>query len=589
MFYVDTPTSENKKKHPLRHIVPVVALFLTLFFITLVAWRTTNRSVSTEQQQAVNRKSQEAAGAIRNRLQMYEQLLQAGTGLLHASDKVTRAEWGNFVAGFTMPESYPGVRALGLISIIPKEQLSDYEAAIRADDLPNFSVFPAGDRPLYTSVKYVEPYNESNKTIVGFDMYTDTQRQKAMNLARDTSKPSLSSEITLYQQNPASAQQQGFILFSPVYGAPAVPTLVEQRRASLTGYTYALFHSDSLFEALLKDVPFEGYQLQVYDGNQFNGKLLYSNGSDDKIRSYAAHRTQELTFDNTSWSIVVHQITPAKTGTPSSRPLSILLIGTFISVLLTSFLYLLLQSRSRSLQYREEKAVQDAKDELLALASHQLRTPATGVKQYIGLLREGYAGNLTNQQKELIERAYDSNERQLGTINEMLFVARADAGRITIHPKSFDIAGMVNDMMQEHEETINDKLQVLKTSIPKKPLIINADQGMLRMALENILNNASKYTPPHGTITLELKKKDDRISFQVTDTGVGVSEEDQELLFKKFSRIPNELTNQVSGSGIGLYLCKTIIDAHHGSITFGPNHNHGSIVRVLLPITHNPA
>jgi two-component system, OmpR family, phosphate regulon sensor histidine kinase PhoR len=226
---------------------------------------------------------------------------------------------------------------------------------------------------------------------------------------------------------------------------------------------------------------------------------------------------------------------------------------------------------------------QDAKDEFLALASHQLRTPATGVKQYIGMLKEGLAGPLTELQQKLIEKAFDSNERQLSIINQMLFVARADSEEVIIDEGKINIAALLQDIVDEQQGTFGNKQQLCTLKIPDENIILVGDEQYLRMAIENVVSNAAKYTPESGSIKITLKDNAKNITIEVRDSGVGVADEDKNLLFKKFSRIPNDLSATVSGSGLGLYLVKKVLEAHHGRVTFKSKPGEGSRVKMMFP------
>ena len=226
---------------------------------------------------------------------------------------------------------------------------------------------------------------------------------------------------------------------------------------------------------------------------------------------------------------------------------------------------------------------QEAKDDFLALASHQLRTPATGVKQYIGMLKEGLAGPMSDLQIKLINKAYESNERQLNIINEMLFVARADSGQIKIQENLINLNGLLQDIVDEQQVIFTSKKQKRKIDLPERNVFLVGDIQYLRMALENLISNASKYTPDGGRVEVSLSDSTDEIIIQVYDTGVGVDKEDEGLLFKKFARISNKLSSEVSGTGLGLYLVKKVIEAHHGRIEFHSKIGVGSKVKVIMP------
>lgn len=267
-----------------------------------------------------------------------------------------------------------------------------------------------------------------------------------------------------------------------------------------------------------------------------------------------------------------------------SRPINVLWGGMLFSTFVAGFIYLLLLNRTRHLSERESEEIQSAKDELLALASHQLRTPATGVKQYLGILREGMAGQLNVEQTEVLEKAYASNERQLGTINEMLVVAKADNGHLDIQMQAVDINHLVNEIVDEARDYADKRSHHLNVYLSKQPMYIMGDREYLRMAIENVISNANKYTPDGGTVTITLLKKKGNVEVIIRDNGVGVAKQDFHMLFEKFSRIPNKLTRQVGGSGIGLYLAKKIIHQHNGTIGFESTHGEGSVCSIRLPI-----
>ncbi len=199
------------------------------------------------------------------------------------------------------------------------------------------------------------------------------------------------------------------------------------------------------------------------------------------------------------------------------------------------------------------------------------------------MLQEGYAGELNDKQKTYLEKAQQSNERQLGTINEMLMVARADAGHLEIQKSNFDLNKLVEDVISEQLFDINARSQTIKSYVPKDHINLNADERFMRMAIENVISNATKYTPNGGEITVTLLRKKSKIHIAVRDTGVGVAKADAPLLFQKFSRIPNELTSKVGGSGIGLYLAQKIVRAHDGEIVFDSRTDQGSVFTIILP------
>ncbi len=155
-------------------------------------------------------------------------------------------------------------------------------------------------------------------------------------------------------------------------------------------------------------------------------------------------------------------------------------------------------------QNEELQALSRSKDEFVALASHQLRTPATAVKQYLGMVLQGFVGEVDPVQEELLAKAFESNERQIQIINQILNAARADTGKLVMTPTLVDLAALVRGVGDEMRHDIEAHEHAFTMLLPDTPVQTRADIGYLRMAIENIIHNASIYTPDGGAIALKL-------------------------------------------------------------------------------------
>ena len=231
----------------------------------------------------------------------------------------------------------------------------------------------------------------------------------------------------------------------------------------------------------------------------------------------------------------------------------------------------------------EELRLDQAKEEFVSLASHQLRTPATAVKQFIGMIKEGYAGEMNPDQQSFINDAYESNERQLRVIDDLLSVARADSGRMKLLLDNTDIKALVIEVLNEQNATISERRQQLNFHSSGKKLNANVDVSKMRMVIENLVSNASKYTPEGGEISVSLSGSIHNIQIIVNDNGVGIATDDIKKLFQRFSRINNQLSTKVGGTGLGLYLAKMIVELHHGTINATSILGQGTVFTVKIP------
>lgn len=584
MFYVEKLHRDNKKELAMIHIGPPIIVLIAFLSITVWTWLDATQTVEQTRRQNLSAHMEETETNIQDRINSYEDILRSGSGLFKNSSNVSRTDWKNFIETFDINTRYPGLQGIGYAEIIQPNQLPSHEAKYRDKAFSNYNVYPTDERSPAVSVVYLEPQSPENNKAIGYNMYSDQARRNAINQAQTTGEPTISEVVTLVQDKD-DRQQPGFLMFVPVYRLGTELKTEQDRQKNSIGFIFAAFRSNDLLAALTRDDPAAGYAFQIYAKSSDSDSLLYQTPNFSAIESgkTTTFAEETITLNNQEWIVKGTVDDAVISGNEASRPTTILVLGVIFSVLLSFLIYILIIDRTRALANKETLEIQNAKDELLALASHQLRTPATGVKQYLGLLREGYAGPLNKDQRLYIKKAYESNERQLNTINQMLFVARSDAGKIKLTIRHLDIGALLRDILEEQRSSLKEKRHKLKTDIPDHPVDLYGDEQYLRMAFENIIGNAIKYTEEGGKISVSVAPAGKDVKITVEDNGVGVNQEDLPLLFRKFSRIPNELTSKVAGSGIGLYLTKSIIKAHNGRISFESVVNIGSSVTIILP------
>jgi signal transduction histidine kinase len=230
-----------------------------------------------------------------------------------------------------------------------------------------------------------------------------------------------------------------------------------------------------------------------------------------------------------------------------------------------------------------EQELEQAKSNFVSLASHQLRTPATEVKMLLALLKDGYVGELTGKQSDMVAKAYRVNERQMKIANDLLGVARIDAGKIKLRKQSLELGQWLGDIVQDIRPVLQDKKQQLVFKPLKKSVVVRADPERLHLVIENLIDNASKYTPAGGKVTLRYSAGASQAVISVRDTGVGIAKSNQQKMFEIYTRIDNRLSPQVGGSGLGLYLVKKLVDLHRGRVEVHSRLGRGSTFRIHLP------
>lgn len=236
-----------------------------------------------------------------------------------------------------------------------------------------------------------------------------------------------------------------------------------------------------------------------------------------------------------------------------------------------------------SLERDELIRIGKAKDEFIGIASHQLRTPATAVKQYIGLLLNGIGGPLGSDQRRFLETAYASNERQLKLINDLLKTAQIDSDTYELSRSPHDVISLLRNTVAALEPIFDQRKQNVVTEGLDKEIVATVDPIEMDLVFSNLLENASKYSHDGGTITVRVQSTRQSIKLSISDEGVGIAKEDQRKIFDKFTRIANELSDETIGSGLGLYWVRHIVELHDGDITVTSRAGKGSTFTVTLP------
>jgi signal transduction histidine kinase len=230
-----------------------------------------------------------------------------------------------------------------------------------------------------------------------------------------------------------------------------------------------------------------------------------------------------------------------------------------------------------------ERALESTKNEFLSLASHQLRTPATNVKQYLGLLMDGYMGDLSEQQRNALQIAYKNNESEISIMNNLLDVAKLDLERIQLHKKITNIMSTARHVVSDHAVVAKEKQQKIELEGPKQ-VMASVDESYIRGVLENLIDNAIKYSKPGTHIHVSVSREQDNAIIAVSDQGIGIRKRDYVKLFNKFSRLDNEFSANSQGSGLGLYWVKQIVGLHRGTVDVNSREGKGSVFTVRLPV-----
>jgi signal transduction histidine kinase len=232
---------------------------------------------------------------------------------------------------------------------------------------------------------------------------------------------------------------------------------------------------------------------------------------------------------------------------------------------------------------RERDRVEQMKDDFVLTVSHELRTPVTVVK--------GFAEMLTAQRKGLNSRQYEAAEviaesagQLQKMINDLLDLARSDAGKLRIEPEAMAVRPLAQSIGRQMRPNFENKDQRFTVSVEKDLPEIEADAGRIGQVLANLLTNANKYAPEGAQVRLAATQVGDEVEFAVSDDGPGLDEEQLEHVFDRFWRADSTETQSVGGTGLGLAIAKSLVELHGGAISANSSPGEGATFRFVLPI-----
>ena len=235
------------------------------------------------------------------------------------------------------------------------------------------------------------------------------------------------------------------------------------------------------------------------------------------------------------------------------------------------------------------KLMDKKKDEFVSVASHELRTPMTAIKSYLWLAMSGRGGPLSDKQKYYLDRSYQSTERLIRLVNNMLNVSRIESGRIVLELSVIEINKLIEDVITEVKPRADELSLFLSTPLQTAGIAVKVDIDRMKEVFINLIGNSLKFTPKGGTITVSTELKDQNVVIHVIDTGPGLTPEEMSQLFQKFGLIKDSyVTNQniSMGTGLGLYISKSIVELHGGTIWVeSEGRGKGTTFSFTLPIS----
>jgi PAS domain S-box-containing protein len=240
---------------------------------------------------------------------------------------------------------------------------------------------------------------------------------------------------------------------------------------------------------------------------------------------------------------------------------------------------LLARERGQNEQLRQ---LDRLKDEFVALVSHELRTPLTSIRGYLDLVLDGGPGDLNDEQRRFLGVVERNSERLQRLVGDLLFIAQVDAGRLALELDRVDVAAVGAEAIEAARPAADEKGLELRLAGDSRAALVG-DRARLAQLVDNLVSNAVKFTPAGGHVEVGVHARPEEITIVVSDSGIGISVEEQSRLFERFFRTAAATSQEIPGTGLGLVISKAIVDAHEGTIELESVEGHGTTFRVTIP------
>lgn len=536
---------------------PYVILASSLIVTILVVIQV-NITIANDAEERLDMQMTEIQYRIERRIQAYEQVLFGGKGLFASSQEVTRNEWKTFVEIQSIDERFPGIQGVGFSKLIgDKTDLEAHIEQIRKEGFSEHTVKPEGERKEYHMVVYLEPINERNKRAIGYDMYSESTRQHAMDLARDTGTSTISGKVKLVQETEIGVQA-GFLMYVPIYEKEKPIQTTEQRRTAFEGFVYAPFRMDD-FMTHVMSITNPDITLKIYDNRADPQNIMYDHTKvaniDEKDINYSLSKSVTIDVNQRQWIIEGTALKSINSEIEKMILFIILIIGGALS----SMLFYIFRSYNKII-FMSEQAMQKEKmasiGELATRLAHDIRNPLSTIISWTELIQLHLKDNPNEKIAEYtksILKSTDSIKFQLNTVMDFVRARPIEISKNSITLLIFEAI------------KITPIPDTVKINTPTNDLEIECDKSQMIVVFSNLITNSIQAMNENGDITINVKSKQKNAIIEIIDSGPGISKENISKIFEPL------FTTKNTGTGLGLVSCKNIVEYHKGMISVKNN------------------
>ncbi len=340
---------------PRLHALPWLLLVIGLA-LTYVVQGAVREAAQAERRDEFAFRANEIVDNIQRRMLRYEEVLEGAAGLFSASSTVDRGEFARYVQALHLERKYPGIQGVGFARLVRPAERAAHVTAVRAEGFPDYDIRPPGEREVYSSIVFLEPFDWRNQRAFGYDMFSEPVRRTAMALARDEGRTTISGKVRLQQETDRDVQA-GVLMYLPVFRGLLPEPDADERRRQLVGWVYAPFRMDDLMAGILGSYFGEvrsRLDLRLYDGERSDAEaLLFASGAGDVVADPDFSAVRRIDLFGHRWTVEVRALPTFLRGSGWSRANLIALAGSVCTLLLTLLVWQLVTMRTRALRLAE--------------------------------------------------------------------------------------------------------------------------------------------------------------------------------------------------------------------------------------------
>ena len=600
---------EKSKKEKVRESVqfPYYVLFFSIL-LTIGATILFYQSAKSKDDIRFSNNVNRVRFSMENRIGLYVALLKAGRGFIQSSNDLSRQRFKNFVESLELEKNYYGAQGIGYTKTVRREEREDFLASVKTQGISNYKIFPESEKPVYQPIVYVEPSNERNRQIIGFDMSSEENRQTAMQRARDTGAASATGSVVLLQET-GEDRQLGFLIYLPIYKNSEEPPTLEERQNSLQGYIYSPFRARNFLKDVQDNAGTNDIVIKIYEGESSPENLLAQ--TDNSGRQFvpgqisADYSTEnEIEVGGRKWIIQYSSLPSFAVQSSVNWTPLIFLCGMIFSLLLFGMTYweasirAKLQKTANELTESEQKiqgllekeqaarrlaeSANATKDEFISVVSHELRTPLNAIAGWTRILQ---STDLSGNTKSLALQKIEKNLRLQTNLVEDLLNYSQLVSSSNLEKAEVDCGEIFEKVYAGFEKVARKKGITITKENNFNGQKILGDADKIKIVVVNLLANALKFTPEGGRINAALQASDDYLEIKIEDSGRGINPEFLPNIFDRFSQYDTSTTRKYGGLGLGLAVSENIVRLHNGTIEAkSEGEGKGSTFSVKLPV-----